>query len=455
MRVTETNILVSDVLYIKDLDRKTKKQLKGALTFANPAYTEAKERGSTKATDLVPFIKFYFSDRKRKTLNTPKGCLEFVEKLLKENNQKYRIVDETITPELKEKIKFKGELRVYQKTAVKNCMRQNMGTVQAGTGAGKTVLALALIAKRKTTTLILVHSKELMYQWQERIKTFLDIDCGLIGDSCFEVKDITVGIINSVRMKTDDLYNQFGFIISDEVHKITASSWGDCIIQFVNRYSLGLSATDYRRDGLGNAIYAYAGLKQATVSAKSLIKKGAILKPKIIMVNTKFYFFFKNNYQSMIKALTENEERNNLIVKTVQKDLKRRNQNILIVSDRKNHCELIQKLLKRSKITSEVLTSAKSTKTRKDIVDRLQNGEVKIIISTVQLIGEGFDCPGLGTLLLTTPIRWKARVIQLIGRIMRTSKEKKQPVIYDFRDTKVEKLRWSGYARDRVYKELF
>ncbi len=794
-------ILVSDVLYLKHLDRLTKRQTKEALTFANPAYLEAKERGrvsnSKKASDIEPYIKFYFSDRKRKTLNVPKGCLEFVIRLLEENNQEYKIIDETIKPKIKHKIKFHGELRPYQKTAVRNCLKQNMGVVQAGTGAGKTVLALALIAKRQTKTLILVHSKELLYQWKDRIKTFLKTDCGLIGDSHFEIKDITVGIINSVRTNTDKLYNKFGFIITDECfpsgtlintpkgkipieqiklgnivysynhkinkieekkvtnlfknkpktlctiklnngkqitctenhpfytnygyltagtiygnismqnielfiinnekeevtnaskkdsyysmcnlqkrsnlqnrksflqffrevqkkriyfmfskmfkkteqeiiskrrrkisqsiqqkickrknereksnvrqdsyrknevyktskwnfkcldwekrgkwtinsttrktcnsfrlenrsqntnsktyfkrgtctllqreknsnllqsgcrkqetensnrnrwkqslwrkektgqeenknfrkervesveihepanrqrfkemckddyvynievkdnhnyfvndvlvhncHKVVVTSWADCITQFKHKYSLGLSATPFRRDGLGNAIYAYAGLRQATISAKKLIRKKAILKPEIKRINTEFYFFFKNNYQQMIKRLTESNIRNNLIIKNVIKDVLKRKQTALIVSDRVRHCKALQELLANQNIHSEILTGGVTSKQRKEIVRKLKSGELQIIISTVQLIGEGFDMPNLSTLHITTPIKYVGRIIQVVGRILRPS-EGKKAVVYDYRDVKVEKLRWSGYARDRAYRDAW
>jgi small basic protein (TIGR04137 family) len=137
-------------------------------------------------------------------------------KWIKQNNYEVKIIDKTLLlPKID--IKFHGKLREYQELAVNEMVnRYPVGVLEANTGAGKTVIATGIIAKRKQPTLIIVHSKELLYQWQEAIKTFLHYDCGLLGDRKNDIKDITVGIINTVKNKIDELTPRFGMVICDE-----------------------------------------------------------------------------------------------------------------------------------------------------------------------------------------------------------------------------------------------
>jgi superfamily II DNA or RNA helicase len=431
-----------------NLPKEAIKKIQKNLTFENPEYNSAMKQGRYIPAGLSSHIELF--QLEGSTAWFPRGYVYFLRNWLKENNYETQVDDRTLYLKPLE-LKFLGELRPYQTEAVRDMLTYPIGVLEAATGAGKTASAIYLIYKRKQPTLVIVHSKELLYQWKDQIKKFLGVECGLIGDGKFDIQPITVGIINTVNKRISELTNHFGHIIVDETHKCAAKTYMDILQEFPARYYLGLSATMYRRDGLGNTIFACIGPKKHKVNKEMLQDIGAILVPEIYRVPTDFTYFFQNDYSSMIKVLTHDHKRNMLICSKIQADFNKYKEPIIIVSDRKNHCEMIQKMLSNTyMIEAEMLTGSLNKKDRTEIVKRLRNGKCKIVIATTNLISEGFDLPELNALFITTPIKFGGKVTQLIGRIRRPS-EHSNPRIYDFRDNNVNVLKYSGFARDRVY----
>ena len=126
--------------------------------------------------------------------------------------------------------------------------RKSFGVIEAGTGSGKTVMALALIARRRQPTLVIVHTKELLGQWQERVQHFLGTEPGQVGDGRFVLAPITIAIVNSARSHVTELVPHFGQLIVDECHRVPASLFTDVVCRFDCHYLLGLSATAFRSD---------------------------------------------------------------------------------------------------------------------------------------------------------------------------------------------------------------
>ncbi len=125
----------------------------------------------------------------------------------------------------------------------------------------------------------------------------------------------------------------------------------------------------------------------------------------------------------------------------------------MVLSDRKKHCETLQSLLKyKFKVSSELLTGDLGNSQRRAVLDRLNQGEVKVLIATGQLVGEGFDCKDLSTLFIATPIRFSGRVVQYLGRILRTAPGKKQARVFDYVDSNVGPLKAAAKARQFVYQ---
>ena len=126
---------------------------------------------------------------------------------------------------------------------------------------------------------------------------------------------------------------------------------------------------------------------------------------------------------------------------------------ILVVSDRVSHCQLFVDKLQNNGVKVELLCGQISAESRGNIVDAVRNGEVEVLVATLQLISEGFDCPGLSTLFLTTPISFEGRLLQVIGRIMRPAVNKRARV-FDYIDENVPALARSARSRSLVLSEL-
>jgi len=346
---------------------------------------------------------------------------------------------------------FQGELRPYQQEAVDTILRKHFGVLVAGTGSGKTVMALEVLALRRQPTLILVHSRELMYQWEERAGQFLGIRAGLIGDSKFAIRPLSIAIVNTARKRLDELAPCFGHLIVDECHRVPATLFTEVVKRFDSYFMLGLSATAYRReDGLTRLIYLYMGDRTHQVDPNELTASGAVLKPEFLQRTTGFKYVFRGNYQSLMNSLTKNEGRNQQIADDIYVEATETDGTILVVSDRVAHCQKLAMLLAGKGLPANILTGKQSAAERSAIVASLHRGEVKVLISTLQLVGEGFDAAGLTTLFLTTPIKFTGRLRQVIGRILRPAAGKQAKVI-DYADENVGVLRNSARIRRQAY----
>ncbi len=424
--------------------------IKKELTIDNPKYLDAVKYGRWVGKRLKPKL-IFFSENK-KGLFFPRGFANEAIRLVRLcDGQNPEVVDKRRRcPDVD--FTFLATLRPYQQEAVDAVVGRQFGILESGTGSGKTIMALAIIAQRLQPTLIIVHNKELLYQWQERISQFLGFEPGLIGDGHFEVAPVSVAIVNTARNKLSQLTEHFGQICVDECHRVPASLFTDVVTAFDCMYMLGLSATAFRRDGMSRLINIFLGDLVFRVDKDELTALGAVLKPELIQHSTAFTFRFRDNYQDLMKALTADEHRNEQIVDDIVAQSGKSDAGILVVSDRVAHCEKLAEMLAARGIHAKVLTGRTSSEERSATVEEVHNGKLQILISTVQLIGEGFDCPGLASLFLTTPIKFTGRLLQVVGRILRPSPGKKA-VVFDYVDDNVGVLSRSAEIRRESLEE--
>jgi len=420
------------------------------LTIINPKYQAAKRYSRWVGKKLKPKLFFFheYGDR----LYFPRGfanqALQLCQQVtgirpeILDNRRRLEEIDLT----------FHGTLRPYQEEAVAAATRYSFGVLEAGTGSGKTVMALKIIAERRQPALIIVHNKELLHQWRKRISEFLHIEAGQAGDGSYDIRPVTVAIVNTARKHLDTLPEQFGHIIVDECHRVPASLFTDVVSSFDSYFMLGLSATAFRReDGMTQLIYTYMGDRLHAVNPRVLEESGAVVRPDFIQKPTEFRFVFRGDYAKLIKSLAKNDLRNDLIAGDVAGIIREGHEGtVLVVSDRVAHCETLRDKLSRHGVESALLTGRVPAEERTRIVEEVKEGKVRVLISTLQLIGEGFDCPGLNTLVLSTPIKFEGRLLQVVGRIMRPSENKKAQVI-DYIDIHVPILRRSAAARRQVF----
>jgi superfamily II DNA or RNA helicase len=425
--------------------------IKDRLTILNPEYTAAKRYGRWIGKRLKP--KLYYYREGKKGLRFPRGFSNQAILLCREHMN--------ITPEIVDKRQllqehdffFLGTLRPYQQAGVDLAANRSFGVLEAGTGSGKTVMALALIAIRKQPTLIIVHTKELLYQWRERIREFLGCKAGLVGDGRYDIQPVTVAIVNSARKRTEELVPLFGHLVVDECHRVPATLFTDVVSNFNCHYLLGLSATAFRSDeGLTKLIYFFMGDRIHKVDQGELKATGAIVKPRIIRKETGFTYGYRGDYHALIKALTRHEGRNLLIIDDICRAADKSG-TVLVVSDRVGHCEIFATHLASRGLSVALLTGRTPPEERTEVVEAVRQGKLQVLVATIQLIGEGFDCPGLTSLFLTTPIKFEGRLLQVIGRIMRPARDKEARV-FDYLDDSVPVLKRSARFRLKALSEL-
>lgn len=434
---------------LENISFSLEKAVKEQLSIDNPKYIAAKKYGRWIGKKLEPTLKYY--EAVPNGLRFPRGfanqavllCREFMQETPEIHDKRLLLPEENFV--------FKGVLRPYQQAALDAAARRSFGVLEAGTGSGKTVMALAVIAARGQPTLIVVHTKELLYQWRERVQEFLDYTPGLIGDGRFDVRPISVAIVNTARKRVAELAPKFGHLVVDECHRVPAALFTDVVSNFPGHYLLGLSATAFRSDeGLTKLINFYMGDQFHKVDQEELQATGAIVKPELVRCRTAFQYQYQGEYQPLIAALVKDEARNRQIVADVARECGKKAGGIqLLVSDRVNHCRIFEEELRLLGIDVVLLTGQTSAEQRTEIVDSVQSGKVQVLVATLQLIGEGFDCPGLSNLFLATPITFEGRLLQVLGRIMRPA-EGKKPKVYDYVDDAVSVLRRSAEGRKKI-----
>ncbi|MBM4302171.1 MAG: DEAD/DEAH box helicase [Deltaproteobacteria bacterium] len=438
---------------LSELPGQVATQIRDRLTFQNPAHQEAEWRGYWTGNIPKEIVGYQVVGGE---LTVARGFTRQLIQILKTAGVQYHLDDQRRTlPEVD--FTFNADLWDFQVEALEAIKARDSGTMGAPTGSGKTVVALALIAKRRQPALVVVHNKELQDQWVNRIETFLGIpagEVGRIGGGKQIIGDkISVALVQSLYKCAGEIAPYVGFLIVDEAHRCPSRTFTEAVTAFDCRYMLGLSATPWRRDGLSRLIYWYLGDKVHEVDKEALVDGGHVLEAEVIWRETNFEptYDASEEYSRMLSELTQDPERNSLIADDVAQEVGNGSGVCLVLSDRKAHCEALVDLLEARGIEAALLTGDLSPGQRQGVVTALNAGQIKVLVATGQLIGEGFDYRELRTLFLATPIKFNGRLIQYLGRVLRPAPGKAQAMVFDYHDVHVGVLMAAAQARARVY----
>lgn len=448
-------VVLGNEMALPNLSKDLADAVRHELTFVNPEY-EKKVKLGIDTIGTPKHLKHYRYKEDGGCMIAPRGfCKQFLH--MCEEHGVQPIIDDQRTSLPNVDFKFTGKLKPFQEPVVKGMLGEDFGSLSAPTGSGKTVMALAIIAARKQPVLIVVHTKELLEQWVDRATTFLGIpegEIGVIGGGEKRIgKRITIALVQSLYKCADEVAGHIGFLVVDECHRAPSRTFTEAVKAFNSRYMLGLSATPWRRDNLTQLIFFYLGETLQKVKMDALVESGDVMKAEVITRKT----FFKpvhnpvSEYSKMLSELTKDPQRNKIIADDIVAKVNNGGGTLLVLTDRKKHCDDLRGLLAKQGVDAEVLVGSVSKKDRTKIVERLDSGEIKVLIATGQLIGEGFDCKRLSVLFLATPIKFNGRLIQYLGRILRTMPGKETPVIYDYVDMNVYVLVRAFGDRQKVY----
>lgn len=399
-------------------------------------------------------------------LGIPRGCLDDLVGLL--NSLKIGVVikDERFEGNSID-VNFNGSLHPEQQSVADRLLQFDTGVLSASTAFGKTVIACYLIAQRKVNTLVVVHRRQLLDQWVASLGAFLNLDkkeIGQIGGGRTKpTKLVDVAMIQSLgkKGKISDFVGEYGQIIFDECHHISASSFELVARQAKAKYVLGLSATVTRKDGHQPIVFMQCG----PVRYRMDDRKQAAARPfshKVIIRRTEFSVPpVEENYSptaihDLYNALTIDEERNALIIEDVITAVHSGRSPVLL-TERREHLALLANKLK-SRIKNVIVMSGGMGKKQRQLIEeqlgRISSNEERLILATGRYLGEGFDDARLDTLFLALPISWRGTLAQYAGRLHRLYELKTDVLIYDYVDGQVPVLKGMFEKRRKGYKAL-
>ncbi|MGF6203963.1 hypothetical protein QF012_006029 [Pseudomonas laurylsulfatiphila] len=256
-----------------------------------------------------------------KHIALPRGCLDAALELLEENGVTPILKDERFAGDPVD-VSFLGTLRSDQEAAVSAMLSHDTGILCAPTAFGKTVSAAALIAARGINTLVLVHRTELLRQWQERLQAFLGVGNGVVGTRGGGKTKLTgiidIAVMQSLSRKGEisDQVKNYGQIIVDECHHLSAVSFEALLRSATARYVLGLTATPVRRDGQQPIIFMQCGpIRHSAARPASAPHDLSVvprLPPKPIVVPGGF------GIQDVFRHLADDSERTAKIVSEIE-----------------------------------------------------------------------------------------------------------------------------------------
>ena len=430
--------------------------------FQNPAFYSA--QAMRRSTFGIPRI-VACAELLSHHIALPRGCREAMERLLGDLGITVRLRDERNAGHPVETA-FLGDLSPEQRAAADALLAHETGVLAATTAFGKTVVAASVIAARGTNALVLVHRRQLMDQWSARLGAFLDLPASAIGQVGGGKRKpggiVDVGVIQSLVRKgeVDDIVADYGHLVVDECHHLSAVSFEAVACRAKAKFVLGLSATVTRRDGHHPIVFMQCGPIRFRASAKAQARQRpfghrAILRPTAFRMPEKVDGE-RPPIQHVYAALAADGDRNDLIFNDVLHALEAGRSPILL-TERKDHAQYFADRLGRFARNVFLLRGGMGTRQRREVMQRLEDvseTEERILIATGRYVGEGFDDARLDTLLLTMPVSWKGILAQYVGRLHRLHPAKREVLVYDYVDDVVPTLRRMSEKRIRGYGSL-
>ena len=434
---TSLTLTLADRLYVERsaLPQPLLNRLIRLAAFANPAFYKAQAmRLSVWDKPRVISCAENFPQH----IALPRGCLEPVHTLLKEQGISWELMDERQNG-LPLELVFTGQLRNDQETAVEAMLRHDIGVLQAPTAFGKTVVAAAILARRRVNTLVLVHRAELLRQWQERLHAFLDVAPEAIGciggGKAKPTGQLDIAVMQSLVRKGEEnpVVQSYGQVIVDECHHIAASSFETILRHVKARHLLGLSATLVRRDGLQPILFMHCGPIRHSAQRPAGAPKTLELVSRTHQLPT---LPADLPIQELMRRLAEDPRRTERIVVEALAcwgDGRK----LLLLSERTDHITAIAGALAEQVANLFLLHGRLSARQRSATLaalEALPPDAPRIVLATGRLVGEGFDHPPLDTLLLAMPVSWKGTLQQYAGRLHRQQSGKTSVRIIDWLD---------------------
>ena len=456
-------VVLGDGVYVEkqDLPPGIVTRLMRLAAFQNPEFYRA--QAMRLPTWGTPRIVDYVEDGP-KFIRLPRGCLDDAGHLLRRFGVKPSIDDQRFSG-APVAVSFRGELRPEQRMAASAMLAHDTGILAATTAFGKTVVAAWLIARRGVNALILVHRKQLMEQWTDRLCEFLDIserEIGRLGGGRRKLKGgIDIATIQSLirHGEVDDRIADYGHVVMDECHHVPAPGFAQVANRAKARYVTGLSATVTRKDGQHPALFMQCGPIRHRVDARQQAARRPF-SHQVLVRPTGFRMPGEPDrdprieYQRICEHLTRDDARNAAICSDVRQSV-RAGRAPLVLTERVDHLEALAGGLRAIGANVVILRGGMGTKALRTALARAaEHVPGQVLLATGRFIGEGFDNARLDTLFLTMPVSWRGTIAQYVGRLHRLHEHKQEVRVYDYADLDIPMLARMLDKRCRGYEAV-
>jgi superfamily II DNA or RNA helicase len=457
-------VIVDSMIRLQDVPESILSVIKKELTIKNPDYVKKRAMGLNRWAWGPEWIKLYnekvVNGVKEYTL--PRGYLVRLW-TISENNWHISADDRALGNNAKFNSSIK--LRDYQSPAVSRAIEEGQGVLIMPCGAGKTETALEVAAKAGCSTLWITHTMDLLNQSMKRAMEKLNLSgkqIGIIqGDNMRIGSHITFATVQTLAKRDlTEISKVFGCVIVDEAHLVfkdasKARMFEDVISQFPAFYRFGITASEYRSDGLIDTMFKVIGPKLYEVDQDD--PRLMTMKPRVEIITTQFQYEQPEdelfNVQKMLAEMKIDGQRNALL-KSILYNKVTGDDYCLVLGDSLDHLEELQQFIVKQGRLAAFVCGETNKKEREKIMDDMRSGKYHYLFATYQLAKLGLDIPRLNVLVQATPKKDKTSIQQACGRIMRPEEGKAQPVVYDLWDINVPQLKYWGYDRAKVYKTL-
>ena len=476
-------IVLANGIYIRkdQLAVRLQNQIRRLALYRNPEYFKAKHRNNELSNLKNPYFVYCGKDIEQ-YINLPRGCTNALLKALNDTGIKTSIKDKRSKGTALD-VTFNGRLKANQMSAINTLCKESCGIISAATAFGKTVVGAALIAERKTSTLVLVNRSEILEGWYETLNDFLTINeplpeyttptgrvkkrascIGRYGSTKKELNgliDIAMvqSLVNNGEVKPEftSLLKQYGMIIVDECHHVAGDEYQEVLNTVTAQYVYGFTATPKRYDSQDKKMYFQLGDIRYRFSAKDRSREQNIdhlISPRFTpftgVINN------SNDYNKILDLIITDETRNQLIVHDVLQCLSD-GRTPMILTKRVAHAEILASLLTGKADHVFNMAGKHSAKETRALMEQRRNvtdDESIILISTGSKAGEGFNYPRLDTLMLAAPVSWEGSIEQYAGRLNRDYPGKKNAIIFDYVDSNIPMFERMYRKRLSTYRQI-